>query len=206
MSISDLLFYLQKIDILIIYHTIIQQSQGGIVMIEVKKGKPEILKFIQIKTGYIVMMYRLSGVLHFRKVGYIRPLELGAQLIEKEFGQDEAYNEEKMIKDLHQLLVSYKLFDEFIIQPKAGRIIGIYRDSEQGQTIFRVIGFTDPLGLRDRYKEMLAKEGKSEVKPYWKAFGLGDEWVGTNINREMNLFTLIIPNAKSETFEVKAIF
>jgi len=171
-----------------------------------QREKPEILKFILIKNGFIIMVYRIAKVLHFRTVGYVYPLRLESSVIEKEFGRDESYNEEEMVANLSHKMVHLKLFAEFIVQPRGGRIIGIFRHPIRDETVFRAIGFVNPKGLEAKYRELLAEQGKPEAIPYWKAFGLGDEWAGSGITREKDLFTLSVPHSESLKFEVQEAF
>ena len=175
-------------------------------MVEAKKVKPEILKFVQLRDGFIIMVYRLSKVLHFRKVGHAEPLRLKPEAIKRELGWDRSYSEEGVNENLSKVTSPFKLFNEFIVQPKGGRIIGIFRHPIEDQTIFRVIGFTNPEGLNKRYKEILAEKGKPESEPYWQFYGLGREWRGGNVTRESDLFTLIISPSETKTFEVEEVF
>ncbi len=175
-------------------------------MNSLKKEKPEILGFVQCKDNYIIMVYRIDKVLHFRIVGHVEPLILKDRAKEIKFGKDYSYEEQLMREVLSKKRVSFKKFSEFIVQPKGGRIIGIFRHPINDETVLRVIGFTNPSGLNDKYKELLASKGKPENELYWEFFGLGCEWIGNGITREKGLLSLSVLHSKSKIFEVEEVF
>lgn len=152
------------------------------------------------------MLYRLGKVLNYMKVGHVEPATLRAHAIEREFGINKSYDEEEMLEYISQAAVRYGKFEQFIVQPAGGRIIGIFQHPIKNKVIFRVIGFINPKGLEKKYKEKLAEKGRPETKPYWEFYGLGDEWEGTGVTRGDGILTLSITKSKSEDFPVMQTF
>jgi hypothetical protein len=172
-----------------------------------EKKKTGIIEIVEIKSGFIIMVYRNSG-LHFRVVAMVDPLALTFKTIERELGKESSVtDEEKTMNNLFNKRVLFKKFKMIIIQPKTRRIIGVIDDRAREEIIFRVIGFINPKGLEKKYKVLLAEKDITEEVPYYEYFGLGREWKGTRMSKDdagITLFNLTKPVTK--VFPVESIF
>jgi hypothetical protein len=146
---------------------------------------------IEIKNGFLVMIYRSEEVLRFRVVAIVNPAAVTAATINRELGKELSMpNEGKMMDDLSKNKAPFKTFSKIIVQPSPGRIIGVIDDRSREEITFRVIGFFDPKGLEKKYKELLSIEEREEEVPYWEHFSLGQEWKGTRMVKDDIGFTL----------------